>query len=317
MNIMDIVKTTYAFDTNQLPKDVLSFTDEKFYGFVKEILGKTAADLLQIQAINNVPSFLLSNDVCAVIELDIDSKELDELRQKISFSCRDGTCRVKVGIKNDFKYLKRLLLSKLEENGKIKPRQKQTTTKIYSTPSVLTKENHVEFIHTSIKKWVEDTKENVNLDNLELKPGADYTLTITDNDNDLEGSIRCKCGVKIKLRKRDGKFQITNFYKHLRSLTCSMIKEKKNHSQQHQMLHNIIDNNNYDVENNNNYQTTDSLPATPQQSLSQTFLNLPTSSSYRANVSSSSMTKGTKRISSNLTSTYSQQLSSAAKRHKK
>ncbi|CAF3609502.1 unnamed protein product [Rotaria sp. Silwood1] len=83
------------------------------------------------------------------------------------------------------------------------------------------------------------------------------------------------------------------------------------------MLHNIIDNNNYDVENNNNYQTTDSLPATPQQSLSQTFLNLPTSSSYRANVSSSSMTKGTKRISSNLTSTYSQQLSSAAKRHKK
>ncbi|CAF3609521.1 unnamed protein product [Rotaria sp. Silwood1] len=187
---MDIVKTTYAFDTNQLPKDVLSFTDEKFYGFVKEILGKTAADLLQIQAINNVPSFLLSNDVCAVIELDIDSKELDELRQKISFSCRDGTCRVKVGIKNDFKYLKRLLLSKLEENGKIKPRQKQTTTKIYSTPSVLTKENHVEFIHTSIKKWVEDTKENVNLDNLELKPGADYTLTITDNDNDLEGSIR-------------------------------------------------------------------------------------------------------------------------------
>ncbi|CAF3579647.1 unnamed protein product [Rotaria sp. Silwood1] len=193
MNIMDIVKTTYAFDTNQLPKDVLSFTDEKFYGFVKEILGKTAADLLQIQAINNVPSFLL------------------------------------------------------KENGKIKPRQKQTTTKIYSTPSVLTKENHVEFIHTSIKKWVEDTKENVNLDNLELKPGADYTLTITDNDNDLEGSIR----------------------------------------------------------------------STPQQSLSQTFLNLPTSSSYRANVSSSSMTKGTKRISSNLTSTYSQQLSSAAKRHKK
>ncbi|CAF1117783.1 unnamed protein product [Rotaria sp. Silwood1] len=162
-------------------------------------------------------------------------------------------------------------ITRLEENGKIKPRQKQTTTKIYSTPSVLTKENHVEFIHTSIKKWVEDTKENVNLDNLELKPDADYTLTITNNDNDLEGSIRCKCGVKIKLRKRDGKFQITNFYKHLRSLTCSMIKEKKNHSQQHQMLHNIIDNNNYDVENNNNYQTTDSLPATPQQSLSQTF----------------------------------------------
>jgi hypothetical protein len=136
---MDTTKTTNVFDTNKLSDDVLSLTDDKFYDFVKEVLGKTAADLLKIQAINNVPSFLLSNDLCGVIELDIVSEELDDLRQKISFSIKDGTCHVKTGIHNDFKYLKKLLSLKLEEGDRKKKRNtKQTTTKINSTlPSVI------------------------------------------------------------------------------------------------------------------------------------------------------------------------------------
>ncbi|CAF5124238.1 unnamed protein product, partial [Rotaria sp. Silwood1] len=71
-----------------------------------------------------------------------------------------------------------------------------------------------------------------------------------------------------------------------------------------------------DVESNTNNQTTASSPATSQQSLSQISTNAPISSFYRANISSSSTTKGTKRISSSLTPTYSQQSSSSAKRHK-
>ncbi|CAF1350597.1 unnamed protein product [Rotaria sordida] len=240
---MNIVKITHPFDANQLPKYALSFTDEKFYGFVKELL-----------------------------ELDIDSKELDDLRQKVSFSCRDGTYRVKAGIKNDSKYLKKLLLSKLEENGKIKPRSRQTTTKVYPASSILAQENHAEFIYNLIKKWVQDNKENFNFDELELKPDIDYTLTITDNNNVVEGVIRCKCDVKI---------------------------------------------NNNDVGSNNNNQTSVPSSATPQQSLSQISINAPTSSLYRASISSSSTTKGTKRISSSLIPTYSQQSSSSAKRHKK
>ena len=75
---------------------------------------------MKIQAINNVPSFLLSNNLCGVIELDIVSEELDDLRQKISFSTKDGTCHVKTGIHNDFKYLKKLLSLKLEEGDRKK-----------------------------------------------------------------------------------------------------------------------------------------------------------------------------------------------------
>ena len=312
---MDIFKTTFPFDIKQLPIDVLTFTDEKFYGFVKEMLGQTAVDLLQIQAINNVPSFLLSHDVCAVIELDIDSQELDDLRRKICFRCRDGSYHVKIGIKNDFKYLKELLLSKLKENKKTKPKPRQVTTKIYSTSSILT--NHTEFAYNLINKWVEDNKENFNCDELELTPDVDYTLTISDNDDDIQGVIKCKCGVKIKLRKIDNRFQMTNFYKHLRSLTCSMIREKKKkNSQKKQLSNNRISNSNSHIVTDNSTQTTASPPETPEQSLLQTSATVPTSL-YSANESSPTTAKGIKRASSGLIPTHSQQSSSPAKRYKK
>ncbi|CAF1189710.1 unnamed protein product [Didymodactylos carnosus] len=155
--------TTLIFDINQLPTDVLTFTDARFYDFVKEILGETEADLLKMQAINNVPSFLLTDDICGVLELDIDSQELDDLRKKISFRLKDGTVIVKAGVKSG---------------------------------------DHKEFISNSIKKWVTDSKENLNFDELELKPDIDYMLNLTDNSNVIEGLISCKCGVEIKLIKK-------------------------------------------------------------------------------------------------------------------
>jgi hypothetical protein len=78
-----------------------------------------------------------------------------------------------------------------------------------------------------VKKWTEYSKENLHLDQLELKPDVDYTISITDNNNVIEGAIKCRCGTRIRLNRRDGKFQITNFYKHLRSATCFVMKEKK------------------------------------------------------------------------------------------
>jgi hypothetical protein len=51
---MDNTTTTHSFNTNQLPDDVLSYTDDKFYNFMKEVLGLWAADLSNIQATNNV-----------------------------------------------------------------------------------------------------------------------------------------------------------------------------------------------------------------------------------------------------------------------
>jgi hypothetical protein len=65
--IVNSTGTKYSFNINHLPKDVLIFTDEKFHNFVKELLGESTADLLNIQAINNVPSFLLSDNIADVV----------------------------------------------------------------------------------------------------------------------------------------------------------------------------------------------------------------------------------------------------------
>ncbi|CAF3876645.1 unnamed protein product [Rotaria sp. Silwood1] len=410
---MDNTTTTYSFNTNNLPDDVLSYTDNKFYDFVKELLGQSAAELLKIQAINNVPSFLLSDDVCDIIELAVESEEIDALREKISFAFRDGTYHVKIGIRNNFRYLNKLLSLKLEEENKKKRNSQKTTTKINSTSSSLTTENnstllpltntinstllsliaetnspapplttinstspslstktnstssslettsnstssplrrtsnsissplrrtsnttssplrrtinsrstplttkdeHFEFILNSMKKWTENSKENLHLDQLELKPDVDYTISITDNNNVIEGVIKCKCGARIRLRKRDGKFQITNFYKHLRSATCFVIKEKKKQLDQQKQLSNNTSSN-YNNSNANDDQSTAASSITSQQPLSDMTINASTSKSRQTNLISLSTASGTKRNSSSLKATSSPQ--SSAKKYKK
>jgi hypothetical protein len=49
-------------------------------------LGESTADLLNIQAISNVPSFLLSDNIADVVELGADSEEIIALREKVSFA---------------------------------------------------------------------------------------------------------------------------------------------------------------------------------------------------------------------------------------
>jgi len=365
---MDNITTAYSFNTNNLPEDVLSYTDDKFYYFVKELLGQSAADLLRIQAINNVPSFLLSDDVCDIIEFVVGSEEIDALREKISFAFRDGTYHVKIGIRNNFRYLNKLLSMKLEEENREKRNSQKTTTKINSTSSSLTtetnspalpltkitstspsssietnstspslettsysmppllrttinsrtspstKDEHIDFILNLMKKWTENSKENLHLDQLELKPDVDYTISVTDNNNVIEGAIKCKCGTRIRLRRRYGKFQITNFYKHLRSVTCFMIKEKKKqHDQQKQLSNNTSSNNNNSSTDDD--QSAASSSITSQQPLSNMTINESTSEPRRTNIISLSTASGTKRNSSNLKATSSSQPS--AKKQKK
>jgi hypothetical protein len=80
-------------------------------------LGAVAADLLNIQAINNVPSFLLCDNVGDVGELGENSEEIDALRKNVSFAFPDGTYHIKIGIKNNLKYLNKLLSSKLGQDN--------------------------------------------------------------------------------------------------------------------------------------------------------------------------------------------------------
>ncbi|CAF1628544.1 unnamed protein product [Didymodactylos carnosus] len=132
---MNNTTTTYSLNTNNLPEDVLSYTDDKFYNFIREVLGQSAADLLNIQTTNNVPSFLLSDDVCDITEHAVEPEEIDVLREKISFAFRYGTYHVKIGIRNNFRYLNKLLSAKLEEENnkknEIQKKQQQKSIQLH------------------------------------------------------------------------------------------------------------------------------------------------------------------------------------------
>ena len=76
-----------------------------------------------------------------------------------------------------------------------------------------------------IQKWTEENKENFDLHAFELEPGFDFVLKIEfDAHSTLQASIRCKCGKTVMLAKNEDKIQVSNYYKHLQSAGCSVIR---------------------------------------------------------------------------------------------
>ncbi|CAF1482401.1 unnamed protein product [Adineta steineri] len=408
--------------------DVLTFSDDKFYNYVRNLLGEATAGVLNVQCINNEPSFLLIENICELIELGSNSEELEEIRKKTTFAYRDGSYRVKIGIKNYLNYLNKLLSSKVEEeNKKIRnsqnavkitdstllmqeeennpisqqstttidttlslieispdPALHTSTTKINSispfvetetnlslqpltttetsqmfdqlpistsvtspepinkinlrTPALLSKDDHTEFLLNLVKKWNQANKD-LHFGQIQLVPDIDYKINITHDNNVLQGIIICNCGTRVKLRTRSGKFQITNFYKHLRTPSCSMMKEKKkNYNEQNQSTDNTndndcinttdndddntdndvdnmdddVDNIDDDVDNMDNdvHNMNDSQQIVSQQTLLEISTNVLASQPSQVDASLLSTRTNAKRNSSHLRVTSSQQSSS-------
>jgi hypothetical protein len=106
---------TIFYDTQDLPSNVLSLIDHQFYDFVQGRLWKHQSSLLKLQEINSVPCFLLTNDPCAVLNLNIDDIEVNLLKKHLCFSLSDGSFVVKPGIRTSFKCLRDILTKKTEE----------------------------------------------------------------------------------------------------------------------------------------------------------------------------------------------------------
>jgi hypothetical protein len=65
-------------------------------------------------------------------------------------------------------------------------------------------------------------------DSFDLTEGTDFILNALYNqNNDLQASVKCNCGRLITLTMKNGKIQLSNFQKHLRSTNCSHIKAIK------------------------------------------------------------------------------------------
>ncbi|CAF1092878.1 unnamed protein product [Didymodactylos carnosus] len=225
--------STLFINTSHLPADMLTFNDNKFYDFVKNICGETEAELLEVQQIVNAQSLLLTDDVFGI--MDVDCPDLIDLKKKISFTLADGSFLLKAGIRENIKYLKELFLKKNEvmKETKLKSKQQTTITTAVSNSTPPPSSSIITIAPVSTNSWCLDNKENAGLDDFQLRGGEDFTLKLHDNHNILEAAITCKCGSNFSLTKKDNKFQLSNFYKHIKKLNCSLMKEfvKKNNKQ--------------------------------------------------------------------------------------
>ena len=114
-----------------------------------------------------------------------------------------------------------------------------TTAKIdRSSSSVPTNEiYHRNFILRSITNWCQRYFSKIS-----LSEGVDYHILLTQSsDKSFTAEIKCRCGSKISLVKLQKNFQLSNFYKHLVSITCTTITDSKKRSVSNKNAPNRID----------------------------------------------------------------------------
>ena len=97
-------------------------------------------------------------------------------------------------------------------------RSTERITSIGSTDSHL-------LIVNATEEWCFKNGRDLNLPNLKLEEGSDFSLSIPSNTKEF-ARIRCGCRVSATLSRQGDKFQLSNYYRHLKSGKCSMLKSK-------------------------------------------------------------------------------------------
>ncbi|CAF3240635.1 unnamed protein product [Rotaria sp. Silwood2] len=207
-------------DTSVLPPNVMSLRDDKFIDFVKEEAGHAAAAAqLEVQGINCVKSLLMTDNVFSI--MDLKSKSLNDIKNKYGYMQDDGTFVIQPGIKGNVQYLIDLLKKKCIDDAKLSKRNQLLSSldKTTDTSSTIAKST-----------WCEKNKTKFNLSQLSLIEDQHYFIQIFDDLSDaLKGNIKCGCKKSLSLTIFRGKFQLSNFYRHLQDFrngnTCNTIKE--------------------------------------------------------------------------------------------
>jgi hypothetical protein len=95
---------------------------------------------------------------------------------------------------------------------------------------------HKTYITDTLNNWCENNKSKFNLSQFSLAEGKHYFISIQrDASGAFKCDIKCCCEKRLSLTLRRGKFQISNFYRHLLGLRngnqCNAMKEMINNPQ--------------------------------------------------------------------------------------
>ncbi len=243
-----------TIDLNNLPDEVLFYSNDQFYKFIENCLGVDEMNLLKLQSIKNMRTLLNVPDVFDVFS--VNCKELVDLKNSICFVDEDNNNNiiVKSGIKagiND------LIITLKEKNSKYIKRTKNfqsstsslssttnhpnsntqsSNTSIFdsvdasltSTPTtasnLMSINDYIDLISNSIENFSINTFKNII-----LKNNDDYSIRLTLLHANIDGHIKCGCDTTVKLvfRPNAKSFQLSSYFKHLKKSHCSMIKKKK------------------------------------------------------------------------------------------
>lgn len=115
--------------------------------------------------------------------------------------------------------------------------------------------DHYDFIIDMLNEWLNKHSEELNIPDGKLIEKEDFQLSINSNGSSEDACISCSCGIKIRLTKNRGRFSLSNYYKHIKSKKCSMMKKKKTiNSQANDKLNVVDDDESFDIEiPQNNY----------------------------------------------------------------
>ena len=91
----------------------------------------------------------------------------------------------------------------------------------------MSKPNHHASITETLSEWFRRNRDSLNAQTADLIEGQDFRLLLTCNGSSDEACISCSCGIRVQLTRLRETFSLSNYYKHLKSKHCAMMKQKK------------------------------------------------------------------------------------------
>ena len=244
-----------AVNTSILPGNIFLLNDQEFYDVILQITGhQVIVDLLKAQGINNISAFLLTPTVFEVLTWEAD--EFIDLQKRCSIKLQNNTFIVRPGIKANVEFLRELFAKKNEEYTKeLKEKQQNNqrslssfsqssdvirpafhsatatandnidsfSTTGVSTTTTATINNLRRLIISTIEQWSIDNSGFFNDDTFKLEEGVNFDLRMQDGH---EAFIQCVCKEKLILPKQNGKFIMSNYYRHIKeNKKCTLMKK--------------------------------------------------------------------------------------------
>lgn len=132
---MSPLTNKYWTDTSLLPSDILSLRGDEFFQVIKDLTSDTVAELVRIQAIENVRVFMLVPNILDVFK--INSYQLDNLKCKACIQLKNNEYFIKPGVEISIRFLRDLFTTKIQEYYRLNNNDTSTSSDDNNVPSTL------------------------------------------------------------------------------------------------------------------------------------------------------------------------------------